>query len=367
MIEIDERIIDEIYEAAAIPELWPRVLDHISTIPGAVGGVMFATDLRDTKWISSQSLAGHTEQFIASGWAAKNTRPQRLAALRHAGFATDLDTYTMEELEREPVYVEVFRKIGLGWAAGTMFPMPSGDFIVFSFERAYERGPVEREAIEALDRVRPHLARAGLLAWRLGLRRAQEMAQALETIGLPAAVLRGNGRVYAANPLFESLMPNVAQDRQQRLSFVDRSADALLAQALARLAMHVDAAGVQSIPLAAKYDQPPMVAHVLPVRGLAQDLFFLATTIVIVTPVDRAAVPNAEVLEGLFDLTPAEARVARAIAEGKIVSEIAADGLVSEVTIRSHVKSVLAKTGLHRQAQLVALLMGSSLPTTRSE
>jgi len=44
-----------------------------------------------------------------------------------------------------------------------------------------------------------------------------------------------------------------------------------------------------------------------------RDIFTQATALLVVTPVDRAAVPTAEVLQGLFDLTPAEARGAGGI------------------------------------------------------
>jgi DNA-binding CsgD family transcriptional regulator len=64
----------------------------------------------------------------------------------------------------------------------------------------------------------------------------------------------------------------------------------------------------------------------------------------------------------LFDLTPAEARVARSIASGKTIESIATDGGVSRETVRSHVRSVLAKTGCDRQAEIVALLTGIVRP-----
>ena len=67
-------------------------------------------------------------------------------------------------------------------------------------------------------------------------------------------------------------------------------------------------------------------------------------------------VPTAEVLQGLFDLTPAEARVARAIAERRTVEAIAGMLGVSRETVRTQLKSVLAKTGMARQADLAALL-----------
>jgi DNA-binding CsgD family transcriptional regulator len=66
--------------------------------------------------------------------------------------------------------------------------------------------------------------------------------------------------------------------------------------------------------------------------------------------------PDPLVLEGLFDLTTAEARVARAISVGQSVNTIAAENSVSLETVRSQLKSVMQKTGTHRQSELAALL-----------
>jgi DNA-binding CsgD family transcriptional regulator len=68
------------------------------------------------------------------------------------------------------------------------------------------------------------------------------------------------------------------------------------------------------------------------------------------------------VLQGLFDLTPAEARVAAAIAEGRTVEVIAAAANVSHETVRSQLKAVLGKAGVSRQVDLVQLLAGIALP-----
>jgi DNA-binding CsgD family transcriptional regulator len=100
----------------------------------------------------------------------------------------------------------------------------------------------------------------------------------------------------------------------------------------------------------------------VPVLGAGHDIFSQAAFVAVVTPIDRGAVPTANVLQGLFDLTPAEARVARAIAEGNAITDIAPSLSVTEGTVRTQLKAVLAKTGLHRQAELVALLAGSALP-----
>ena len=117
---------------------------------------------------------------------------------------------------------------------------------------------------------------------------------------------------------------------------------------------------MKSIPIAAVGDRLPTVAHVIPVRRSANDFFAQANALLLFTPVDRAAVPTTEVLQGLFDLTPAEARVARAIGGAQSIDMLAAAQGVSRETVRSQLKVVLAKTGLSRQSELVSLLAGTA-------
>ena len=59
-----------------------------------------------------------------------------------------------------------------------------------------------------------------------------------------------------------------------------------------------------------------------------------------------------------FRLTTAEARIALGIAEGATLAAIAEKRHVSVATARTQLKTVFAKTKVHRQAELVALLAG---------
>ncbi|MGO4612333.1 hypothetical protein AB4142_38935, partial [Variovorax sp. 2RAF20] len=73
-------------------------------------------------------------------------------------------------------------------------------------------GYVDAKGISALESLRSHFARAGLLGRRLAMERARAASQALEMMGLPAAVLGLRGQVIDANALFQDLMPGVFQD-----------------------------------------------------------------------------------------------------------------------------------------------------------
>jgi DNA-binding CsgD family transcriptional regulator len=66
------------------------------------------------------------------------------------------------------------------------------------------------------------------------------------------------------------------------------------------------------------------------------------------------------ILAEAFDLTPAEAQVAVALTQGKTAEQVAAARAVAIGTVRTQIKSLLAKTGAHRQGDLMRLIV--SLP-----
>ena len=78
---------------------------------------------------------------------------------------------------------------------------------------------------------------------------------------------------------------------------------------------------------------------------------------------DPSATKHADpfILAEAFELTPAEARVAVALSEGKSAAEVAAERMVALGTIRNQIKSLLLKTGAQRQGDLVRLVLSVPL------
>jgi DNA-binding CsgD family transcriptional regulator len=58
----------------------------------------------------------------------------------------------------------------------------------------------------------------------------------------------------------------------------------------------------------------------------------------------------------LYNLSPAELRVASALLTGKSPEEYAQEAGVTLNTVRTQVKSLFQKTGTHRQSELVSVL-----------
>ncbi len=53
MTPVTEDLIDQVYEAAAVPELWNTVLDTVAGRIASVGAVLFAANAQHTGWVAS--------------------------------------------------------------------------------------------------------------------------------------------------------------------------------------------------------------------------------------------------------------------------------------------------------------------------
>jgi DNA-binding CsgD family transcriptional regulator len=350
-------LIDRIYECAFVPEFWPGVLDELAGLADASGGLLFAVREKVLNWTASSALSGVFQSYVTDGWFARCTRRVCLFSQNQPIFLVEHDFWTQDQLDQNPIYRDFFRPRGLGWSAGTGLMMPTGDNIVFSVERAYARGPIEKDQVNILNSLRPHLARAALISARLGLQNAKGASNALAELGLPALIMDESGVVIEANALMTDLPSHVLWRAQNRIVLTDTRANALLWAALPALdAPSAPAASVHSFALRGADGRAAMVAHMLPIRRSAHDIFGRSYALLIVTPVTARRAPGVELLRSLFDLTPSEARVARGLATGDSLDDIAASGGVSRNTVRSQLQQVLEKIGCSRQAEVTALL-----------
>jgi DNA-binding CsgD family transcriptional regulator len=350
-------LVDRIYESSFVPELWPDVLDELGRIAEGTGGTLWIAKADLQFWTASPGSREIAEKAAKEGWFWRGQLAARTFAARHTGFLTDLDVFTPDELDLDSLFRDFLRPQGIGWVVGTAIPIPTGENVAFCLTRWTERGPFERPFVQKLDELRPHLARSAFLSARLQLERARIASDTLAALGLPALVLNEQGKVLAANSLIEGLSDYVQWRAFDRVSLKDKAADKLLRDAIAA----IDVAGsVRSFPVRDMGAEAMMVAHVVPIRLSARDIFVRCAAALVLTPVTMPQAPPVELVQSLFDLTPAEARVARSLASGKTVTDIATDGGVSRNTILTQVRGVLEKTGCNRQTDVVALLTAIS-------
>lgn len=359
---MQDELVDRIYECSVMPEAWPAVLDEVAGLSGSAGGLLFSAR-KALNWTASESVADVFAAYVEDGWFGKCSRRVCLMGQESPSFFSEHDFWSDQELDADPIYRDFFRPRGLGWSAGTAVSVPTGDNIVFSVERAFDDGPIDSATIDQLNMLRPHLVRSALVSARLQYKRAQGAAEALAALQLPAFLLGMGGEVAESSPLASTAEPHVIWGAQGRLRLADRQADRILREALEALAAQSDD-GVRSFPIRDSLGVPQQVAHMIPVRRSAHDVFGDSYALLFLVPVASDRVPSATLMRSLFDLTPSEARVASGIARGDTPDDIAAAGGVAISTVRSQLRRVLEKTGASRQADLAGLVgrIGATTP-----
>jgi len=158
-------------------------------------------------------------------------------------------------------------------------------------------------------------------------------------------------------PLGEVLMANAVAIRllQQEAALGSPTLDAL-ASAVRRLFRRGNAplpAGADTYVVIPRDEKRDLVLHAVSVRSSRESG---AETLVIMVDLAGSPEPKPEVLQRMFELTAAEARVAIRIARGDTPADIVKETRVSMATVRSQLASVFAKTQTSRQAELISLL-----------
>jgi PAS domain-containing protein len=103
--------------------------------------------------------------------------------------------------------------------------------------------------------------------------------------------------------------------------------------------------------------------YVLTVAPLGADLAVYGRPLAVIVLADPdEGSPSERDLVEFFGLSPAESRLAVALLAGKKLGELAIDFGVQITTLRTQLSSILRKTGVTRQIDLIRLL--SSIPVT---
>jgi len=353
-------LIDRIYEASFVPEIWPNLLDDMAQLTEGKGGLLLTVRDKMLSWTSSDNLEEAFGSYLKDGWFRRCGRRVCMFKNAHSEFMIENDYWTPKEFETNEVYEEFFRPRGLGYSAGTGIQVPTGDGIVFFVERSFNRGPMERAYVNQLNELRPHLARSAFVAARLGLKSASGASEALSKLGLATFVLDSAGAIVESQNTTDNITKHIISGAHDRLILKDKTAQALFKNALETL--HKNPASlVRSFPLRDEDDQAAMVGHILPISRSAHDIFSGSYALLVLTPVSSKNVPSIDLVRSLFDFTASEARVARGLAAGSTIEDIADDGGVALSTVRTQLRHVMEKTGCSRQAEIVALMASVSL------
>ncbi|MFE1602930.1 helix-turn-helix transcriptional regulator [Methylobacterium sp. ID0610] len=352
--------IDLFYEAAARPELWSFALEAYGRALGADGALLLPAPAAPLAPTMSEDIAEVVETGLRDGWLAENPRIARgIPALKNTqGVLTESHIFTAHELDHIPFNADYVDRHGLRWFAGIYLVAEGSRSVFLSAERRREREMYSHREIAAIERAVPHLQRAGRIAVRLAEARADATLDAFEALRCGGILLDGNGAVLRMNARAERHIGHGLVVVKSALLAQNRAANADLGRLIASVLHpgkpHEAAAhGAVAVP---RPEAPPLVLHAAPLAGAAGDLFQRGKAVILVTDPQDGLRPGEALLRQAYRLTSAEARLAHDLADGADLASVAAAHGITVATARTQLKAVFAKTGTHRQPELVALL-----------
>lgn len=352
------RASDRLGETVLDPGQWPDVMEALCRATGSSGAVLLQSDVRTPDVPRTASVDDMVRQYFRENWHLRDLRAERGVPLLLGGqvVVTEENIVRPDELQRLPYYAEMVFPNGFAWLAAVGFfagPAPWG----LCFQRTAQEGLSDRESREAMAQLSRRLTDVATLSTAVGRLALSGATNALNAVRCAAIAIDRYGRVLDSNASAQALFDDELRVHNSRLVSSDRNASAELDTLFARLRSVADTEAVPAPPIIVRRRQKPaIVINVLPVEAAARGPFLGARAILMLKEAAPKAAPPIATMKRLFGLTPAEARLAGLLVEGQSVNEIAERLKLSRGTVRGQLKVVFAKTGAHRQGELVALL-----------
>ncbi|RYF70380.1 MAG: helix-turn-helix transcriptional regulator [Comamonadaceae bacterium] len=339
---------------------------------GALDAFRVGVDATFFHWIEADAQGGSVTRSLVSHeapvakadeynahHAAGDLRLQAGLGLAGGEFMLDHEHFDSRTRSRHPIYADWLPSVGLYHTLGMMLRKSGHSINFYAALRAHDAPPFDDKARQFADRVAPHLARAQALRHRLvELEMAARPAlAALDALAHGVWVTDAQARVLQANTAAVARMQSGGPVDAQHGRLCMREAvahDAWLQHLAAAVHGPQARAGSFGVP------GPGGTLHftVLPLhadhpitRTQARPLALL-----VLAPPAGAGLPSVDQLAALLNLTPAEARLALHLAMGHTVIEFAAASGSSPHTARTHMRNLLRKTQMHRQADVVRLV-----------
>jgi DNA-binding CsgD family transcriptional regulator len=350
--------VEQAFAAAAFdPNLWQAAMDCIAEQTESRGALILPMLGRPLPNIPiSESLMRAAEIYFRDEWYQRDVRfhvnPE---TFRRVGAVDDFDCTAIETISSDPFYQDFLAPAGLQWFGGVAL-QTGEDLWCLSLNRGINQDPFSPEEKARLAQLSRSLSTAAATSRALGIAASTATLEAFDISQTAAVLLNPMGEVVRTNRSADRLLTGDVKIVSRRITSVDRNATSALDRALSRLLRsRAEASLMPPIPLR-RAGQNPVLAYPLKLPSMSASALSPAqAAIILIDPGAQRRSPEVS-LRSAFGLTPAESRLASHLGTGQSLETICEELEISKETGRNQLKSIFAKTGVHRQSEMVLLL-----------
>ena len=360
--------IDLVYGAAVDANLWPDVLRRFADLVGASGALLLQQDVNNGR--GSQILVNvdpEATPLYFDHWAPRrplNLPPQMPAEQWSRMVVTDEYVMPKSEFTRTAYYADYLRRFDVHSLLSVKLARTVSDTFQINLLRPARRDLFDEPELKLARQARSHLARAFSVGQKLAEVRAQNDALGAWAEEYPNVLflLDESGTVLKLNAAARKLLD---QSGGLRLSHGRLTAQSPhTARELEGLIAKVGAVGGGgSVRLVHPGSRRPLLLAVSTGPRRDPSPFYPRNSIIVCAgDPDAGGAPAETALRDQFGLTPAEARLTLALAEGLTLREISEAFQLSPHTLHRQLAHVFDKTETHRQSELIALVLRTAGP-----
>jgi DNA-binding CsgD family transcriptional regulator/PAS domain-containing protein len=236
-----------------------------------------------------------------------------------------------------------------------------------SLIRGRRDGAYREQDMRLLRFLAPHMQREMQLNERFAQLQSESEARqaALNRIGMGVIFLDATGRVMGSNEAAARMLERRQGIRlskgllQAEFPEEERKLQRAIWQTCQTGAGRADGPGA-SLLISRRSPARPLQVVVGPACSRIAGLPSCPCAVIFVSDLSAPIRPQLDLLKALYGLTPAEARIALLLLDGKSNEQITVLLRITRNTLKTQTRSIFDKTGVRRQSQLIRLLM--SLP-----
>jgi DNA-binding CsgD family transcriptional regulator len=350
-----DTVLASLYRAAITRDCWPEALQAFADLNHSRGTNLVRDCGGRLDVVHSPGLGATVAQFVEEGWDRDDYRTRCSLPLLDGGFVADQHIIAHEDLGRSAYYANFARPAGVPWYAATGVQLPNGELAGLSLQRSEREGAFSTGELRRLNRMQPRLREILLLAYRVGLEHENAMLTGLDLVDHAAILFDQFGLICGMNRGAEALIGKVFSTHGRQIVAIDRLRRVALAERIGWACRHGNSA--DQTPRAIRLEDNEghaWLGQFAPVDGRAKDFFRNGTALLILAPAHVKTRSIGGALAAAYGLTPREASVAELLAAGFDTNQIADQLALSRNAVRFHIKSILPKAAVQRQAEFVA-------------
>ena len=270
------------------------------------------------------------------------------------------DFISPSDYKRHPHYQEFARPWDIPYICLSTLERNSDLLIGLAVVRTHQQGHITDKQREIFAMLAPHVRAAVRTQLALEGEGAALLTGAMDALSIPAFVCDRCGRVRSLTPAAEQLL-SLDRGLQLRLGQlhaanpVDEKSLKDAIDTAVRGPLIGGSSVLQTVVIRhCALNTPSMVLDVITLPARQFEFSFAPRVLVLARGERGPEGRRAAILRTAYALTSAETEVAIHVSNGKPLEAIAAIRGVSVETVRSQIKSILAKLGVKRQIELVA-------------